>query len=220
MMPPPLPPLHRRRLHAIWRSAGLVTRCFDAAGRETLRVTDAAISLLAAARRRQQAAFAAHEALVAQVARALQRAGRIVWRGLALRAPLDRPDGGTAWALAMPDVYSIRHTSVEDATEAAAHEIKVSRADLLADLRRRDKARAYLALSSQCWYVLRRGIAQAHEVPEPFGVMFADGGELEVVRPAPRRALRLPFATWMALARADAEDAADEPQALLGAPRG
>ena len=148
----------------------------------------------------------------------MQRAGRIVWRQLRLRAPLpaEEPIGGTRWTIAMPDVYSIRHTTVEDYTEPVVHEIKVSRADLLTDLRRTSKGAAYLALSSQCWYVLRRGIAETDEVPQVFGVMFAEGSGLEVARPTPRRALRPPVAVWMALARAHAEPALDNHQPLLG----
>ena len=148
----------------------------------------------------------------------MQRAGRIVWRQLSLRALLPAEDdaGATRWAIAMPDVYSIRHTTVEDYTEPVVHEIKVSRADWLSDLRRAAKGAAYLALSSQCWYVLRKGIAEVDEVPDSFGVMFADEGSLEVARPAPRRALRPPFAVWMALARAHAEPPLDESQPLLG----
>jgi hypothetical protein len=231
----PAPPgdAHRRRLREIWRSAGwpchdvveldllaagLLSRHWDADGRETLRVTDAGITLLAATRRRNQAALNAHEALVARVALEMQRAGRIVWRGLSLRAPLPRDDGGTTWALAMPDVYSIRHTTLEDQVEPIAHEIKVSRADLLSDLRRQAKAAAYLAVASQCWYVLREGIARADEVPPAYGVMFAGPQGLDVARAAPRRALRLPLAVWMALARAAAERRDDdEAQEMLGA---
>ena len=76
------------------------------------------------------------------------------------------------------------------------------RADLLSALRREAKAAAYLALFSQCWYVLGAGIAAPSEVPAAYGVMLADDAGLNVVRPAPRRAMRLPLAVWMALARA------------------
>ncbi|MBK6469683.1 MAG: hypothetical protein IPF94_02820 [Betaproteobacteria bacterium] len=223
---------HRRRLREVWRSAGwpchdaieldllatgLLSRHWDADGRETLRLTDAGIHLLAATRRRNQAAFDAHEALVARVALEMQRAGRIVWRGLSLRAPLPRDDGGTTWAMAIPDVYSIRHTTLEDQVEPIAHEIKVSRADLLSDLRRQAKAAAYLAVASQCWYVLREGIASADEVPAAYGVIFAGAHGLDVARAAPRRPLRLPLAVWMALARAAPERRDDdEPQEMLG----
>jgi hypothetical protein len=191
-------------------AAGMLSRHWDGQGRETLRVTDAGIELLVGTRRRNQAAFSAHEALVAQVAREMQRAGRVVWRGLSLRAPLVGDDGRTAWAMAMPDVFSIRHTTVEDYTEPVVHEVKVSRADLLSDLRAVHKGAAYRALACQCWYVLREGIAQADEVPAEYGVMLARDGALEVARPAPRRSARVPFSVWMALARSSAESEPDD----------
>jgi hypothetical protein len=223
---------HRRRLRELWRSAGwpchdgleldllaagALSRHWDEQGRETLRVTDAGLALLAQTRARNQAAFDTHEALVGKVALQMQRAGRVVWRGLSLRAQRVAEDGSTAWCVAMPDVFSIRHTTVEDYTEPVVHEIKVTRADLLSDLRNVDKGAAYLAMASQCWYVLRRGIALADEVPSAFGVMWADDAGLEVARAAPRRAMRLPFAVWMALARADAERGPEDGvQGLLG----
>lgn len=219
---------HRRRLRELWRSAGwpsrdpleldllaagLLERHWDGDGRETLRVTEAGLQVLAASRRRAQAALGAHEALVAVVAREMQRAGRIVWRRLSLRAPLDEPDGSTRWAIAMPDVFSIRHTTVEAYLEPVVHEIKVSRADLLADLKRPDKGRAYRAVASQCWYVVREGLCTEDELPPEVGLMWACGPameRLEVLRPAPRRPMTPGFALWMSLARANAEPPDDD----------
>jgi len=240
--------VHRRRLREVWRSAGwpcqdlvevellaagLLERLRDGHGRETLRVTDAGITVLAATLEHNRAARDAHEALVLRVATEMQRAGRIAWRGLSLRAPLATtlagPDGAelpaTRWAVAMPDVYSIRHTTVEDYVCPVVHEIKVRRADLLGDLKRPAKGEAYRALCSECWYVLRAGIGRPEEIPESYGVMVAHPspgdeaafGALEVLRPAPRRAFRLPFGVWMALARATPLAHVDgEAQSLLG----
>ena len=87
----------------------LLLRHWDAEQRETLRVSGTGINLLAATRQRNQAAINAHAAQVSGVARALQRAGGVVWRGLGLRAPLPGDDAATTWATGMPDVYSIRH---------------------------------------------------------------------------------------------------------------
>ena len=175
------------------------------------------MAVLAQTLQRNRAARDAHESLVERVAREMQRAGRVVWRGLALRAKVGVGDDAT-WAIAMPDVYSIRHTTVEDYVEPVAHEIKVHRADLLADLRRPEKAQGYLHNSSQCWYVLREGIGEADEIPPEYGVMLAREFALEVLRPAPKRPLRLPFAVWMVLARATPEPPDDESQGWLGAP--
>ena len=223
---------HRRRLREIWRSAGwpcqdmlevelldhgLLQRLRDGDGRETLRVTDAGIALLAQTLRRNRDARDAHEALVERVAQQMQRAGRIVWRGLSLRARVG--DGeATAWAMAMPDVYSIRHTTVEAYLEPLVHEIKVTRADLLSDLRHEAKRAAYLALSSECWYVIRQGIAQPQEIPPDSGVLVASEAGLEVARPAPKRPMQMSFGLWMALARATPVDNGidQDAQAWLG----
>jgi hypothetical protein len=227
-----LPAAHRRRLREIWRSAGwpcqdmlevelldhgLLQRLRDDNGRETLRVTDAGIALLAQTLRRNRDSRDAHEALVERVAQQMQRAGRIVWRGLSLRARVG--DGeATAWAMAMPDVYSIRHTTVEAYLEPLVHEIKVTRADLLSDLRHETKRAAYLALSSECWYVIRQGIAQPQEIPPDIGVLVASEAGLEVARPAPKRPMQMSFGLWMALARATPVDNGidQDAQAWLG----
>jgi hypothetical protein len=188
------------------RAAGLLEARVDAAQRETLHLTAAGLQCLAAALQRNRAAFDAHEQLAQQVARTLQRDGRIVWRELSLRAPLPSELGG-GWAMVRPDVFSVRHTTVESYLVPIAHEIKVRRADLLADLKRPAKRSAYLALAAECSYVLKAGIAEPDELPAECGVILAhpaaDGGvRLECVRTAPRRAMRLPFPVWMALARA------------------
>ena len=226
---------HVRRLREIYRSAGwpcqdlievellaagLVERVRAASGHETLRVTDAGIQMLAATLQGNRAARSDHEALVQRVAREMVRAGRVVWTGLSLRAQVPGPtaDDAPQWCVAMPDVFSIRNTTVEAYVEPVVHEIKVRRADLLADLRQVDKRAAYLALAGECWYVLADGIAQPQEIPEAYGVLLArPDGALDVARPAPRRGLRLPFAVWMALARATPESVDDDAQPGLGA---
>jgi hypothetical protein len=222
---------HRRRLREVWRSAGwpsqdiveaellaagLLERRFDDAGRVTVVVSDAGLRSIADAARRNRAARDAHEALVLRVATQMQRAGRIVWRGLSLRAGLAGEQDTTTWVIAMPDVYSIRHTTVEAFVEPVVHEVKVSRSDLLSDLRRPEKGSAYRALAAECWYVLREGIARAEEIPNDYGVMFAGPTQIDVARPAARRRFRMPLAVWMALARANAEPPFDEEaQAML-----
>src|SRR5262249_44413383 len=198
-------------------AVGWVERIRDEHGRETLRVTDAGVEVLAVTLARNRAARDAHEALIARVAVAMQRAGRIVWRGLSLRVRVGHDALGTGqWVLARPDLFSVRHTSVEDYLEPVVHEIKVRRADLLGDMRRPAKGEAYRQMGRECWYVLAEGIGGADDVPEDYGVMVERAGVLDVLRPAPRRALRLPFATWMALARAAPEPDEEPPQRALG----
>ena len=209
-------------------AAGLLERRSDAAGRETLRVTDAGVAVLAATLQKNRAVRDAHETLVARVARQMQIAGRIAWCGLSLRARVadaEHPSGGR-WQMAMPDVFSVRHTTVAAYLQSAVHEIKVRRSDLLADLRQANKRAAYLDIAGECWYVLAEGIAEADEVPAECGVLIARGpgfAALEVVRPAPVRAMPfeagLPFAVWIALARSAPVPVADaDAQRQLGEP--
>ena len=223
---------HRRRLRNVYRSAGwpcldsievellaagLLERVRQPTGHETLRVTDAGIAVIAETLRRNRAQRDAHEALVERVAREMTRAGRIAWRALSLRAKV-----GDAWAMAMPDVFSIRHTTVETYLEPIVHEVKVRRADLLGDLRQPAKRAAYLQMAGECWYVIRAGIARPEEIPPECGVLVATETSLEVARPAPKRALRLPFDAWMALARAAPVDGwrLEDAQGCLGDTQG
>lgn len=238
----PLGRAHARRLREIYRSAGwpcqdmleiellaagMLQRVASPAGHETLRVSDAGVAWLAASLAHNRSALSKHEALVEQVTGEMVRAGRIAWRALSLRAQLPPAAGGekTRWCVVRPDVFSIRNTSVEAYVDPIVHEIKVSRADLLGDLRRPDKRAAYLDLGGECWYVLGqdargRGIAEPDEIPAECGVMVLQAGRLAVARAAPRRARRpLPFPVWLALAKATpVTGLRDDEQGLLGEP--
>jgi len=257
-VPAPITRFHKARLMQVWRSAGWP--CKDgleidllAAGlislqlvddRETLRLTEAGIRLLAESRQRGQRALSAHDRLGQRFAEHLLAQGRVVWRELSLRAqvedeqPLpqdlapaalwnagDEPAQAVpkVWRMARPDLFSIRNSSVEAYLQPQVHEIKVSRADLLSDLRHAAKRQAYQWLCSECSYVFPVAVARPNEIPEQFGVWVLHGGiddgEFELLRPAQHRPVTLPFAVWMALAKAtplrvDAE--ADCGQGALG----
>ena len=67
----------------------------------------------------------------------MARPGRVVWTGLSLRAqvPGPAPEAPPQWCISMPDVFSIRNTTVEAYVEPVVHEIKVRRADLLGSVK-------------------------------------------------------------------------------------
>ena len=246
----PLAPrrMHLTRLMAIWRSAGWPCRdaieldvvaagwavlVEDAGGRETIRLTDAGIRVLAESRQRNQRSLSDHDRLAVRVAEHLMVAGRIVWRELSLRARVNGDEASSAneasgigdalwaddevtvqlnlqgkasWRMARPDVFSVRRTSVEEYLQPMVHEVKVSRADLLSDLRHAAKRESYQWLCCETYFVLSAGIAKPQEIPQPFGVWLLNGsiesGTLELARPARHLPCKLPFAVWMALARA------------------
>ncbi|MEO6031723.1 MAG: hypothetical protein ABIP61_07450 [Burkholderiaceae bacterium] len=214
-------------------AAGWATLAPDAGGHETIRLTDAGIRLLADSRQRNQRSLSAHDQLAARVAAHLMATGRIVWRELSLRAriaPTEVPAAGAAsmtgealgfegvtaseprdhrkasWRMARPDVFSVRRTSIEDYLQPMVHEVKVSRADLLSDLRHAAKRESYQWLSCETYYVLPAGVAEPHEIPQAFGVWLLNGptesGTFELARPARHTPCKLPFPVWMALAKA------------------
>ena len=216
-------------------AAGWATLSEAASPHETIRLTDAGIRLLAESRQRDQRSLSAHDRVAERVAEHLATAGRIVWRELSLRAkvnvpgqpvpdaalltghalwPVDaidegvpeQPMGETTWRMARPDVFSVRHTSVEAYLQPMVHEVKVSRADLLSDLRHAAKRESYQWLSCETYYVFPAGVAKPEEVPQEFGVWVLNGsvetGTLDLVRPARHAPCKLPFAVWMALAKA------------------
>ncbi|MDD4941954.1 MAG: hypothetical protein PHQ13_00270 [Rhodoferax sp.] len=174
-----------------------------------MRVTDAGIQHLATATQGNRQARSVHETLVDKVVEAMLRDGRLVWTNLSLRARLaGESETEHRWKMCQPDVFSIRNSSRQEYLEPIVHEIKVSRADLLGDLKRPEKRAAYLDVGGQCWYVLgcdRSGhpIAKPNEIPVECGVMICENDKLEVMRMAPRiKAKDLPFSVWMELAKA------------------
>jgi hypothetical protein len=143
-------------------------------------------------------------------------------QGLRFEDELPVPAGGGGgklrWVQARPDVFSIRYTSVEAYLQPLVHEIKVRRADLLADLKKPEKRAAYLGMAGECWYVLAEGIGGPQDVPPECGVIIATPTALECARPAPPRMGPMRFDLWMALARAKPLEAEmDEGQGWLGA---
>lgn len=186
--------------------------------------------------------MSAHDQLAGRMADHLMGAGRIVWRELSLRARINThdplpngaalmtgeplwlddepisqppPQGNASWRMARPDVFSVRRTSVEDYLQPMIHEVKVSRADLLSDLRHSAKRESYQWLSCETYFVLPAGVAEPQEIPEAFGVWLLNGsidaGTLELARPARHVPCKLPFAVWMALAKATPVSQSGEP---------
>jgi hypothetical protein len=233
---------HRRRLREVWRSAGWpfqdvleaellaggwLERRWDQAQRVTLHLTERGVHAIVDTARANRKRMSRHEELVERVARQMHLEGRVVWRGVALRAalpgeslvegaPVEVHEPTTRWVMAVPDVFSVRHTSRPEYLEPVAHEVKVNRADLLSDLRNPDKAQAYRRAAGQCWYVIQEGIGEPEEIPADFGVMIACAERLVLARSAPRIHQALTFSTWMTLARATPVKFQEQDQSVLG----
>ena len=224
---------HAKRLREVYRSAGwpyqdmveveliaagMLERRIETTGHEIVRVTDKGMAYLAQSIQKNRTNRAPHEVLVERIAHTLAREGRLVWTNLSLRARvLTDNEEVVRWRLCRPDVFSIRNTTVAGYMEPIVHEIKVSRADLLGDLKLKQKRDSYLDVGGQCWYVLGcdskgRPIGQEADVPEECGVLIAEADKLQVARNAAKRpAMELPFAIWMALAKATPHNSGEMP---------
>jgi hypothetical protein len=240
--PVTLKKIHARRLRDVYRSAGwpyqdvvevdllaagLLERVngnIGDPGHYVVRVTDAGLLHMAGTTQANRQTRSAHETLVDNVLESLLREGRLAWTSLSLRARVPGVEVDTTqWKICQPDVFSIRNSSRQDLLEPVVHEIKVSRADLLGDLKRPEKRGAYLDVGGQCWYVLGcdgkgKPIAEPHEIPSECGVMVWHQNQFEVTRMAPKRAVsQLPFGVWMALAKATPKRRSDleSPQVKL-----
>ncbi|TDP84776.1 hypothetical protein EV672_103350 [Aquabacterium commune] len=110
------------------------------------------------------------------------------------------------WRMARPDLFSVRRTSNPAYLQSMVHEVKVSRADLLSDLRHAAKRASYQWLCSECHYVFPHGLAEPQELPEELGVWVIHGdidtGQLEMLRPARHAPCTIPFYVWMTMANA------------------
>ncbi|MHB8950856.1 MAG: hypothetical protein ACYC4S_17645 [Rhodoferax sp.] len=231
--------IHAQRLREVYRSAGwpyqdvveidllaagLLERVTTDSGHAVVRLTDAGVQHLASATQGNRKARSAHENLVDKVVESMLRDGRIAWTGLSLRAKVPGADAENIhWKMCQPDVFSIRNSSRHDYLEPVVHEIKVSRSDLLGDLKRPEKRAAYLDVGGQCWYVLGcdcsgHPIAKPNEIPVECGVMVFQNNQFEVTRMAPKRSVsQLPFLVWMELAKATPRRRSDleNPQVAL-----
>lgn len=235
-------------------AAGWLEQRHSAEGHATVHLTPAGMAVLAQERQRHARPQSLHDRLALRMAAQLAQAGRLVWRELPLRAALDdtAPPEAAAqpplwpgeapaaegaapalpaavrrvWRMARPDLFSLRRTSVEAYLRPMVHEVKATRADLLADLRHAAKRDAYAWLCEECYYAYPRGVAQPDEIPPALGIWEwvgptdgprLDDGHWALVRPARARPMRLPFALWMALAAAPPWRDPDMPaQAPLG----
>ncbi|MEQ1804814.1 MAG: hypothetical protein ABL900_05495, partial [Burkholderiaceae bacterium] len=157
---------------------------------------------------------------------AMQEASEALWddarKGTA-EHPAPQSAAHRMWRVARPDVFSLRHTSVESYLQPMVHEVKVSRADLLSDLRHTSKRESYQWLSCETYFVFPAQIAELQEIPQDFGVWVLTGsieeGSLELLRPARHSPCTLPFAVWMALAKSTPEQFdTDASQGQLGGP--
>jgi hypothetical protein len=188
---------HYKRLRSYWQgraegSAGLAdgidldlaglgfVERFDRLGTGVcFRITHAGIQELAAEKAREIERRQPHHDLAARVAAWLRDQGRVTWENIELL--VDLADGGRQ--AIRPDVFSMAKTYDEKRINPCVHEVKVNRADFLADLSRPEKRAGYARVAEVVYYVAPAGIIESSDVPDNCGLVTeVSVGRFEVLK--------------------------------------
>lgn len=151
-----------------------------------VRVTDLGVAVLAQARQALVAAQRPHHELGARLSTWLRARDMLTWENVEFANP-DR-SALRAWGVVRPDVFACKPTLRADSSAAAIYEVKVSRADFLADLAKPQKRQAYADLAEAVYFCAPQGLVEPSEVPKGVGLLCETApGEFMLARKASRR---------------------------------
>jgi hypothetical protein len=204
---------HYRRLRFYWRgrkgsggasntdqidldlaAAGLIER------REThaivmFRITPAGEVELSAENKREIERRQPHHDLAGRLAQWLRDKGRITWENIQM---VSTQAGRTACV--RPDVYSMEKTTNPLRMNPVVHEVKVSRADFLADLKKPEKRAGYACFSESVCYVAPAGMIKPEEIPDGCGLLEERSpGQFTLTKRSKRKKIELTAQDFMNL---------------------
>lgn len=150
-----------------------------------LTVTRKGVVFLNENRQVQIAAQRPHHELGQRLALNLREKGMHTWENVEFSNP-DWTQPRT-WGVVRPDVYACYPELKTRNCAPAIYEVKVSRADYLADLAKPQKREAYAAISQAVYYCCPADLIAKSEVPEGFGLVYeGEKGSFEIVKKARR----------------------------------
>lgn len=151
-----------------------------------VRVTEKGVAVLARARQSLVDAQRPHHELGGRLAAWLRQRGMLAWENV----EFPNPDRSVfrAWGVVRPDVFACKPVLRAASAATAIYEIKVSRADFLADLAKPQKRQAYLDLAEAVYFCAPHGMIAPAEVPKGIGLLCeTTPGEFTLARKASRR---------------------------------
>lgn len=162
-----------------------------------LAVTKLGVVHLNEVRQAQIAAQRPHHELGLRLAMHLRAKGMHTWENVEFSNPdWTQP---RRWGVVRPDVFACLPALKARNAAPAIYEVKVSRADFLADLAKPEKREAYAALAEAVYYCCPNGLIDKAEVPDGFGLICEAGeGQFEMRKKA-RRAKGFELATDTAM---------------------
>lgn len=125
-----------------------------------------------------------HHDLASRLSLHLRALGHFTWENIEFA---HRASGEPARHV-RADVFACLPVLQAKNARSAIYEVKVSRADFLADLGQPEKRGAYAAIADAVYYCCPTGLFAAHEVPEGFGLIVEQpGGRFTIERKARRQ---------------------------------
>lgn len=165
-------------------------------GSLALTITSAGIEELQSELDRERARRRPHHDLASRLSAWRRQQGRVTWENIELLVP--RADGGKQ--AVRPDVFSLVTTYDETRISPCVDEVKVSRADFLADLADPEKRAGYAQLAEVLYYAAPAGMIAASEVPDGCGlVVETDTGFFKVEKRAKKKRVALTTHQFMNL---------------------
>jgi hypothetical protein len=179
---PVLMAAHNRRLRQLWGFgrhvhvgqlggleldlviAGLIE--VETIGRHTgpvVVVTSSGVQHLNAVRQARVVAQRPHHDLGSRLASSLRVRGFLTWENVQFQAPSGQ--------LVRPDVYACKPSLLARNAEPSIYEVKVSRADFLADVARPEKRGAYLQLAQAVYYCAPADLISKRDLPDGCGLV-------------------------------------------------
>jgi len=175
---------------------GLIERREYVGGSVYFRITQAGQQALAEENAREIERRSPHHELAQRLAEWLRGQGRITWENIELLIYLE--SGGKQ--AVRPDVFSLMTTLNPEKISPVVHEVKVSRADFLADLAKPEKRTGYAKIAEAVYYVAPAGIIYSSDIPPGCGLLLEhEPGRFELVVKAKRAKIKLSDRHFMKL---------------------
>ncbi len=154
------------------------------------QLTDAGVAELSAENQREIERRRPHHSLSSKLAEWLRAQGRVTWENIQFDVDIDSY-GQLSRKSVRPDVFSVKATMNPAQIRPFVHEIKVSRADFLADIANPAKRGTYGLISEGLYYVAPEGIIMVDDCPEECGLIVESSGDFTVIKRHKRRPIQL-----------------------------
>lgn len=167
-------------------------KLIERGGWKEFQVTQLGMEVLSMAQQAEIERRKPHHEFASRLAVYLQSKDRLTWENIELRS--------SSGAYCRPDVFSVVKTLNEQKMVPQVHEVKVSRADFLSDMRKPEKWQPYQDIACGLVFACPKGIVEKHEVPEGCGLIIEElDGNWKILKRAKKTPVKINSNNWMKL---------------------